>query len=289
MNDRDINQNEPENEEDTNPSDEEMRGMMDILHGTIDRYAEEESLREELSQRDKELAQLKEELKQQREIPTRQPENTSGVFSSLFQAITAMSKTARTIVLIVGIFAALMAVTGVFSLFGAAGGLFSGLGQPKVKANLNTVITAMKACAELTTYRTYFEAVEDHKEESKIPGRSRKILMIFGGTVDYGLDMSRVKMEIFEAEKKINIILPHCKIQRVYLEHEESRDIRSVRVYHEETGALVSHFDAGEQNKNSRSGCKTYTRKAQERHKYTSSGGKKRTGSFHKLFESIRL
>lgn len=256
MNDRDINQNEPENEEDTNPSNEDMRNMMDMWHGTIDQHEEEERLREKITQLREKITQLEGELSrsEKKSDTKKQPgeiqrENTSGVFSSMFQAIAAMSKTTRIAILCAGIFAALLAVTGVFSLFGSAGGLFRGWGQPRISANLNTVVTAVKACGELTTYKAYFEAVADHKEESRIPGRSRKILIIFGGTVDCGLDMKRANMEIFEAEKKINIILPHCIIQRVYVEHEESRDITSVRVYHEEVGTLVSHFSAGEQNK----------------------------------------
>ena len=246
MNDRDINQNEPENEEDTNPSDEDMRNTMDTLHGTIDRHTEEERLRDEIENLKKELALRDKEAKQQGGFPH---ENTSGGLSAMFQKITAMSKAAQAITLCAGILAAVLGVWGIFSMFGSAGELFSRLAQPRISDNLNTVVTAVKACGELTTYKAYFEAVADHKEESRIPGRSRKILIIFGGTVDCGLDMKRANMEIFEAEKKINIILPHCIIQRVYVEHEESRDIPSVRVYHEEVGTLVSHFSAGEQNK----------------------------------------
>lgn len=246
MNDRDINQNEPENEEDTNPSDEDMRNMMGILHSTIDQHTEEENLREKIKQLEEELAQREKEAKQPGKI---QHENTRGVFSSLFQAIAAMSKTTRVIILCAGIFAALLGVWGVFSLFRSAGGLFSRLTQPNISANLNTVVTAVKACGELTTYKAYFEAVAEHKEESIIPERSRKILMIFGGTVDCGLDMNRANVEIFEAEKKINIILPHCKIHRVYVEHTNSGDVAPVRIYDEQVGLLKSHYSAEEQNK----------------------------------------
>lgn len=229
MNDRDINQNEPENEEDTNPSDEDMRNMMDMWHGTIDQHEEEERLREKVTQLEEKITQLEGELsrREKKSDTKKQPgeiqhENTSGVFSSMFQAIAAMSKTTRIAILCAGIFAAVLAVSGVFSLAGSVSGLFR---RPAPTANISTVITAVEACGEMITYRAYFESIADYLDKGWI--LDKKFAVIFGGTVDCGFDMRMAKAEIFEKERRIEITLPHCRVLKPNI------DIKSIRVYDE--------------------------------------------------------
>ena len=120
--------------------------------------------------------------------------------------------------------------------------------QPNFSSDISVVVTAVQACGELTTYKSYFEAIAEKVEPSNWPGKTRKILMVYGGTVDCGIDMRRANAEIFEAERRIRIVLPHCTVQRVYVAHDQSSDIKPVRVYHEEVGTLASHFNAGEQS-----------------------------------------
>ncbi|MBQ7196351.1 MAG: DUF4230 domain-containing protein [Synergistaceae bacterium] len=91
--------------------------------------------------------------------------------------------------------------------------------------NIGVIVTAVEACAEMTTYRAYFESIADLSEKGWI--WDRKFAVIFGGTVDCGFDMRKAKAEIFEEEKKIEITLPHCYVLRANV------DIKTMRVYDE--------------------------------------------------------
>ena len=199
------------------------------------------------------VKELEGKLEEQQSQPTARPTisgsgaDRSASFLAMLKAIAGTFGTGRVIMLCAGIIAAVIGLSGIFSLTGTVAGWF----QPKITYSLSAVINATQACGELTTYRAYFEAVAEHKEDSKIPGMSRKILIIFGGTIDCGLDMRRANIEIFSEDKKITITLPHCEIQRVHIEHEEheSGDKQAVRIYDEQVGTFASHFSAEEQSK----------------------------------------
>ena len=215
----------------------------------IDARTEAEEERRKAEELRRQVAELERKLKEQQSQPTARPTisgsgaDRSASFLAILKTLAAMFGTARAMLFI----AALLAAIGAFLWLRSPSGWFSGWKQPNVTYNLDAVITAAQACGELTTYKAYFEAVADHEEDSKIPGMSRKILIIFGGTVDCGLDMRRANIEIFSEDKKITITLPHCVIQRVHVEH-ESDDKQSVRVYDEKVGMFASHFSADEQN-----------------------------------------
>ena len=57
----------------------------------------------------------------------------------------------------------------------------------------------------------------DREEKSWLLGRSRKFAIIFRGTVDCGFDMRRARITVFKCEKRVEVNLPHCEIQRVWL------------------------------------------------------------------------
>lgn len=114
------------------------------------------------------------------------------------------------------------------------------------EVNTKIVMTAIESCGEMTTLRSYFEAVADKKDD-KWFGRWRKFVIIFTGMVDVGFDMTRAKAEVFEAEKRIEITLPHCTVQRVWVNH-ESGDKRGIRVYDEQRGLFSANFTLEEQN-----------------------------------------
>ena len=94
-----------------------------------------------------------------------------------------------------------------------------------------------------------FESVADLKEESKIPGKSRKILMIFGGTVECELDTGKIQAEVVSDDnaKTLSVRLPHAEVKRVHLTLNDGT-YGSVRIYDETVGVLADHFSLAEQN-----------------------------------------
>ena len=68
--------------------------------------------------------------------------------------------------------------------------------KPVKSVNIGIIRSAIENCGEMTTLRSYFEAVADYKEEGSF-GRWRKFAVIFRGTVDCGFDMRRARIEVF--------------------------------------------------------------------------------------------
>lgn len=94
-----------------------------------------------------------------------------------------------------------------------------------------------------------FESVADQKEESRIPGMSRKILMIIGGVVECGIDTGKIQTEIVSDDKAktLSVRLPHAEVRRVSIMRDDGT-YRNIRVYDETVGVLAKHFTAEEQN-----------------------------------------
>lgn len=95
-----------------------------------------------------------------------------------------------------------------------------------------------------------FESVADQKEESRIPGMSRKILMIIGGAVECGIDTEKIQAEIVSDDKAktLSVRLPHAEVRRVSIMRDDGT-YPNIRVYDETVGVLAKHFTAVEQNK----------------------------------------
>ncbi|MBQ3397142.1 MAG: DUF4230 domain-containing protein [Synergistaceae bacterium] len=136
-------------------------------------------------------------------------------------------------------------IAGVIILITGYAVLRSLLMYSGTQVNMKIIATAIESCAEMTTLRSYFEAVAD-RQDDKWFGRWRKFVIIFTGMVDVGFDMSKARAEIFEQEKRIEITLPHCKVQRVWVNH-ESND-KGIRVYDQQGGWFSANFTLEEQN-----------------------------------------
>ena len=95
-----------------------------------------------------------------------------------------------------------------------------------------------------------FESVADQKEESRIPGMSRKILMIIGGAVECGIDTEKIQAEIVSDDKAktLSVRLPHAEVRRVSIMRNDGTYDNIIRVYDEEVGVFANHFSAEEQN-----------------------------------------
>lgn len=124
--------------------------------------------------------------------------------------------------------------------------------------NTDIIVTAVEACGEITTYRAYFEAVADKKEDGWF-GRWRQFVIIFGGTVDCGFDMRRAKIEIFDEEasegnkekkRKVIVTLPHCEVIRTHVDLEQDKKTGkpSIRIYDQKGGWFSSSLTLEEQN-----------------------------------------
>ncbi len=95
-----------------------------------------------------------------------------------------------------------------------------------------------------------FESIADHKEESRIPGMSRKILMIIGGIVECGFDTGKIQAEVVsdDSAKTLSVRLPHAEVRKVFIRNDGTYD-NIVRVYDETVGTFAKHFTLEEQNK----------------------------------------
>ena len=95
-----------------------------------------------------------------------------------------------------------------------------------------------------------FESVADQKEESRIPGMSRKILMIIGGAVECGIDTEKIQAEIVSDDKAktLSVRLPHAEVRKVFIRNDGTYG-NIIRVYDETVGVLAKHFTLEEQNK----------------------------------------
>ena len=111
---------------------------------------------------------------------------------------------------------------------------------------LGVVQSAIENCGEMTTLRAYFEAIAD-SDEKGIFMTWRKFAIIFRGTVDCGFDMRKARVELFEAEKRVEVNLPHCQIQRVWI-NLESGDKGGIKVYDQQGGWFASPLTLEEQN-----------------------------------------
>ncbi len=95
-----------------------------------------------------------------------------------------------------------------------------------------------------------FEAVADHKEESSWPGKSRKILMTFGGVVECVFDTGKIQAEVVsdDSAKTLSVRLPHAEVRKVFIRNDGTYE-NIIRVYDETVGVLAKHFTLEEQNK----------------------------------------
>ena len=123
---------------------------------------------------------------------------------------------------------------------------FWGNSKPVKSVNIGIIRSAIENCGEMTTLRSYFEAVADHNEDASF-GRWRKFAVIFRGTVDCGFDMRRARIEVFEDKKEAKVNLPHCEIQRVWV-NLESGDKGGIKVYDQQGGWFSHVFTIEEQN-----------------------------------------
>ncbi len=108
-----------------------------------------------------------------------------------------------------------------------------------------------------------FEAVADHKEESSWPGKSRKILMIFGGVVECVFDTGKIQAEVVsdDSAKTLSVRLPHAEVRKVFIRNDGTYE-NIIRVYDETVGVLAKHFTLEEQNKILSIAVKTLREKA---------------------------
>lgn len=74
-----------------------------------------------------------------------------------------------------------------------------------------------------------------------MPGTSRKLLINYSGTIVCGFELKDVKI-LPEASGRLQISLPRSKILDIYA------DMKSVKVYHKETGIFAEEIKLEEQN-----------------------------------------
>ena len=116
----------------------------------------------------------------------------------------------------------------------------------------STIIKALESCAEMTTLKSYFESVADMNQQNEtilwdmisIPGTWRKFIVIFQGIADCGFNMSRAKIEVFEAARKIELTLPHAEILRVWIDMENGK----LKVHSQDGGWFSKSLTLEEQN-----------------------------------------
>lgn len=118
--------------------------------------------------------------------------------------------------------------------------MFAGVSHAR---NIGGVIT--EALGGLKFSRN-FETVAEHREDSKIPGKSRKILMIIAGKVDCAFDAGKIHVSEDESTRAVRVRLPRAEISRVNIVPDDGT-FSGVRVYDEQVGVLASHFTAKEQ------------------------------------------
>ena len=95
--------------------------------------------------------------------------------------------------------------------------------------------------------RKNFSAVIPFEEDRKIPllnvhmpGTSRKLLINYSGTIVCGFELKDVKI-LPDASGRLQISLPRSKILDIYA------DMKSVKVYHKETGIFAEDIQLEEQ------------------------------------------
>ncbi len=89
--------------------------------------------------------------------------------------------------------------------------------------------------------------IDEHKKipllNVQVPGTSRKLKITYSGTIVCGFDLNdkeNTREELIG--DKVKIFIPQSKILDIYA------DMKTVRVYEEETGIFVKHFKPEEQN-----------------------------------------
>lgn len=100
---------------------------------------------------------------------------------------------------------------------------------------------------ELALVRKNFESVIPVEQDKKIPllnvhmpGTSRKMLINYSGTIVCGFDLSG--LDFSRNGNKVKVFLPPSRVLDLYA------DMKSVRIYHKETGVFVDDFKLEEQN-----------------------------------------
>ena len=102
---------------------------------------------------------------------------------------------------------------------------------------------------ELALVRKNFESVIPVEQDKKIPllnvhmpGTSRKMLINYSGTIVCGFDLSGLDFSHDGTSRKVKIFLPPSRALDLYA------DMKSIRIYHKETGVFVDDFKLEEQN-----------------------------------------
>ncbi|MBQ7155130.1 MAG: DUF4230 domain-containing protein [Synergistaceae bacterium] len=129
--------------------------------------------------------------------------------------------------------------------------------------NLSMIRSAIENCGEVISTRSFFESVADSRENSRA-GRSRNFLIIFDGTVECGFDVRKLRAEVFEAERRVEITLPHCVIQRVGVNFERGNK-SGFKVYDLQEGrGSTKSITPAEQNKLISSSLNSVRKRARE-------------------------
>ena len=80
-------------------------------------------------------------------------------------------------------------------------------------ASLDVLKSAIEKCGELTKFRLYFESLADYRQSGRT-GRPENFAVMVNGRVEGGFDMSKARVEVFESERRIEVTLPHGRIER---------------------------------------------------------------------------
>ena len=124
--------------------------------------------------------------------------------------------------------------------------------KPRSATNISIIQAALECCGEMTTMKAYFETIADKKKENDtifgipVPMTWQKFAVILSGTVDAGFDMTKARIEVNEEAKIMEVILPHCEIQRVWLDLESKE--KKLKVYDQDNGFFTKALTLEEQN-----------------------------------------
>ena len=123
----------------------------------------------------------------------------------------------NTIVLIIG------ALAGAAIMWGLS--QFFGFFAPKKETRSSTAFSEAVKANEMISLRYYFQRIIENKQINLWVFES-KILLICKGKIEYRFDMSKVKLEPDEENKRVRIKMPVCDILPIIEAKEED-----VRVY----------------------------------------------------------
>ena len=111
---------------------------------------------------------------------------------------------------------------------------------------LDVLKSAVEKCVELTKFSLYFESLADYRQTGRT-GKPGNFAVMVNGRVEGGFDMSKARVEVFAEGRRVEVTLPHGRIERTLVNLAKGGG-GGLRVYNQQGELGTRTFSAKERS-----------------------------------------